>query len=749
MPAGVARSEGQLVPFDIDTSVPENVARWKGYSGTVLADEHGRSVALVVRAQPGRSQRRLLVLPVAAIVTDPSFVEAAGRLGLDPVVEDFAAPIWAANTASGSLTASGTPIRVCEAESLALLGVQAAVAAGHALYPAYVPRARDDDVSAALTEAANGGRRLVVILGDSAAGKSRTAAEAILRHQALKERELIVPRGRGLSRLFAAGLPLENAVVWLDDLDKLLGGGLETEDVEHLLELEAVVAVATSRTGLLRDRSEHDPVRRLLTDSTKTIRVALAAELNTTEAANAEMLIDDVALLAAIQRGAGLGEYLVGGPKLVETLKLTEGYERHLADVLISWHRAGLVAPISSKRLRRLWVETLPGRLGQRLRDLDRDDQKRAFAQALAKLCEPLMSRDGYDVALARPERGGYEPDDFVVDHVSKDPLRPPIAEAVWHAALRVARDKKSGGDERLWGVAAAAYGEKRFDVALSAARALSKRGYLAAIELEGNVLTRMNRGDEAISAYDQLLKYTNAVAQAFPFMGDEAMLEKVANALFKKGATLGELGNSTEELAVYEDVIGRFGNVPSNAVATQVAGAMYNKSVRLGELERFEEAVIAGRELVTRYRAIREPQVEVFVAKALRNIGVILGRLERDDEKLRVYDELISDFSRSTVPVVCAQVASAMFSKGPILGELGREEDELDAYDELVSTFGDTEQPTVGVWVVMALVNKGTRLLRMGRTDEAAAARADLSTRFSGSKEAWISAAIKMGNHA
>jgi hypothetical protein len=143
MSAGIARSKKRLVPFDIDTSVPEHDALWKGYSGTVLIDDHDRLlVALVVAAQPGRSRRRLMVLPIEAIAADPGFVAEAEKLGVDPTVEDRAAPVWAANVVNGSRTASGIPMTVGRVDDLSVLGVHRAVAGGRAFYRPYVPRAR-------------------------------------------------------------------------------------------------------------------------------------------------------------------------------------------------------------------------------------------------------------------------------------------------------------------------------------------------------------------------------------------------------------------------------------------------------------------------------------------------------------------------------------------------------------------------------------------------------------------------------
>ena len=80
--------------------------------------------------------------------------------------------------------------------------------------------------------------------------------------------------------------------------------------------------------------------------------------------------------------------------------------------------------------------------------------------------------------------------------------------------------------------------------------------------------------------------------------------LEEVARALVNKGVTLGQLGRNEEAIAVYDDVVGRFG------IATelpQVARALVNKGFALGQLDHSEEAIAVYDDVVGRFGTATE----------------------------------------------------------------------------------------------------------------------------------------------
>jgi hypothetical protein len=74
------------------------------------------------------------------------------------------------------------------------------------------------------------------------------------------------------------------------------------------------------------------------------------------------------------------------------------------------------------------------------------------------------------------------------------------------------------------------------------------------------------------------------------------------AQALYDKAVRLGTLGRSEEEIAVYDDLLARFGSATQPALREQVAIALRSKAVRLGALGRSEEEIAVYYDLLARF---------------------------------------------------------------------------------------------------------------------------------------------------
>ena len=125
--------------------------------------------------------------------------------------------------------------------------------------------------------------------------------------------------------------------------------------------------------------------------------------------------------------------------------------------------------------------------------------------------------------------------------------------------------------------------------------------------------------------------------------------------------AHAGALGRSAEEIAVYDDLVARFGDGDRAAAARagrqgarqQGGQAWRARPQRGGEIAVYDD-------LLARFGDATEPPLREQVAKALVNKGIRLGQLQRRGEELAAYDDLIARFGDATEPGLREQVEEA-----------------------------------------------------------------------------------------
>jgi tetratricopeptide (TPR) repeat protein len=278
-------------------------------------------------------------------VQDGCLVLADGRL---PFVREIANPVVLGVHQAAAATAT-------------------AVQEGVAGVPAYVPRDIDGQVRESLVP---GG--FVLLVGDSTAGKSRAAFEAV---STLPEHVLICPRDRkalGVAVGWAADEP--RCVLWLDDLERYLGAdGLMPEHLARLLSGPGHhrVVVATIRAAeqarITADPPENDIGRQTARDirqvigQARSIRVArmfTGAELERASAIARDPRVADALAHASTY---GIAEYLAAGPELLrdweDARAASQGPHARgaaLVAAAIDIRRAGFLSPIPRTLLDRV-----------------------------------------------------------------------------------------------------------------------------------------------------------------------------------------------------------------------------------------------------------------------------------------------------------------------------------------------------------------------------------------------------------
>jgi hypothetical protein len=317
------------------------------------------------------------------------------------------------------------------------------VAAGE--LPTYVLRETDLDpdpasgLRATLAAAAAGtgpAARLVVITGESSAGKTRAAAEAM--HAHLGAWRLLIPHGAAsLSRLLDQHPPLRHTVVWLDEIDRILGDPSGGEQVRRLLAVRdgPLVLLGTLRTDredalratpgweLLDRRALRIPLKR------RPPRAELERELERA------LGLDDPWIAEALARMGtryGIAEWLAAGPQLLRELDRArtssdpiERVAAAIVDAAIDCYRAGYTTPCPEPLLaeaHQLYLD-----------DPHTPTPPATFTAALNWARQPVAGATGI---LEHHHGRGDRAFDYLLGHGDRPAATPP-EEQIWAILLR------------------------------------------------------------------------------------------------------------------------------------------------------------------------------------------------------------------------------------------------------------------------------------------------------------------------
>lgn len=286
--------------------------------------------------------------------------------------------------------------------------------------PPYVARAVDGRLDELI---GRGG--LVVIEGNSASGKTRTAYEAVLRSMdKLGERPIVIPKdGLSLRKLISSGYQLDGSVIWLDDLERFIAPGGLDEGIIRLFGLDAGVLfiatlrsrakVAMSQAGGSAGRSLASVFRAVMAGA-KTVRVD--RRLNKKERNRAYHLADDLRIRTALDmaESTGFAEYIAAAPSSLERWQDGKDGANEIGAALISaavdFRRAGYLSSIP-----RAWLEaTFKVYLDDRIKNrVSVEEVEEGFSWAVelihgASSCLEVMGDEL------------YAPFDYLVDHVQE-----------------------------------------------------------------------------------------------------------------------------------------------------------------------------------------------------------------------------------------------------------------------------------------------------------------------------------------
>ncbi|MFD2416928.1 hypothetical protein [Amycolatopsis pigmentata] len=286
--------------------------------------------------------------------------------------------------------------------------------------PPYISRDADGEI---LRNLENDG--LIIIEGDSASGKTRTAYEAVFQYTKKKKgKRIVIPKdGRTLRDAIEAGYNFKDRIIWLDDLERYLSpDGLDDSLLRVLVSHETSVRiVATIRSRQRESIGQQSSIPGVGAFATELSRfllsfatVHLPRDLTQSELFNAYQLKDDPRIAFALDsrnEANGVVEIIAAGPASVQKwLTGAEGGNRlgaALVSAAVDFHRTGYLAPIPFSWLR----EACLGYISARDMSLNPDMN---FDTALRWATEPIH---GASACLIKADDGNLLPFDYLVDY--------------------------------------------------------------------------------------------------------------------------------------------------------------------------------------------------------------------------------------------------------------------------------------------------------------------------------------------
>jgi tetratricopeptide (TPR) repeat protein len=357
----------------------------------------------------------------------------------------------------------------------------------------YVLRAVDERLAAELHPG-----RLVILVGPSKVGKTRTAFEVLRRHEDWGSALLVapVPQSLGVLLNHPALRGDGRLVLWLDEVQRFLppSGSLSQAAISRLMTRPGpTLLLGTLRAeqrSLLRGPAG-DMARevRIVLDSASIVELASTVD-DPDERARASAAYQNVNF-----RGAGLAEMLAGAPVLLDSYHDSAAADpvvHALVQACIDWTRCGVPRPVPQSDLFFLARAAL---------EEARPDQEMTDAEEMSQALFRARSdvAPGGKVALLRAHRSGaeepgYEPFDYLVAaDDGQDGRQPrPIPELTWRHVLDRAADQEAAS------IGAAAHQRGNLEVAvtafLKAAESPSADGKSRAAALSGLVTTLRTR---------------------------------------------------------------------------------------------------------------------------------------------------------------------------------------------------------------------------------------------------------------
>ena len=201
----------------------------------------------------------------------------------------------------------------------------------------------------------------------------------------------------------------------------------------------------------------------------------------------------------------------------------------------------------------------------------------------------------------------------------------------------------------------------------------------LSALVNKGVILVHLDRGAEAMVAYDEAIAL-------FEASGSPELRPAAATALLNKSHLLTSLGRAQDAIDVCDQLIERIPCDGSDRVAELVATAFLSRANMMDEMGRAEDALVAYDELQSRFGPSESVGILALVANGQVNKADRLFRLQRWDEALEACEEASVRFGNHPSPRVLQPAWRAVTIMSMVLSVQGRTREHLAACQELLN---------------------------------------------------------------
>jgi tetratricopeptide (TPR) repeat protein len=604
--------------------------------------------------------------------------------------------------------------------------------------PTYLPRKADAELRAAIEAARTGqGPSLVVVIGPSKVGKSRTLFEALRASDTeANELKLVAPSGaKALQAIIETGeilLPSRQpAVLWLDDLEPYLSAGITWSTVQDWQQGGNSRFVVATYSGRLAEPNKEmaDLAGSLLAPAS---RINMAA----TTADELEPLRDKLSDDFETAREYGLAAYLVAGNRLESKLVTEESPEgAAVVRAAADWARCGRTDPLNAELLRRLWPRYVPA--GVAATDA-------GFTAGLEWALIPVAGR----IALLRPKDDGYRAYEYVVRLISTRIGAPAPPEDIWAPAIETASPTEA------FQVGSAAIRFSRYMPAIEAfVRARESPVDIYAVGAGVNLgflMSRLGRFDDTASAKGR--DFPRAADSLFPSLGgyldahaisrpifdryrkdpDPALRFLAVRALMNLGVTYLSVGLFAKAKEYFDGAMADYGHDPLSFVRDTVSYAR-EQSQELGEtLAATASHVLLDIPIIEAYGPAKaDTDLAPDIARKLLIHGFQKGLLDKLPDALTDFRRVSERFEADPAPEMREIVAKAMTGQGFICAVVDLRDEAIARFERVEKDYGEDPAPEIREVVAKALVNRGAVLRSLGRTDAALAVFSQVINRY------------------